>query len=156
MYAWKDAGFYPVGHFVFVKDYHSKAGFVRSHHENAYLLAKGNPRTPYSAPRDVLDWEYTGNVLHPTQKPVMAITPLIEAFSQAGDIVLDPFIGSGTTTVAAVEQGRRYIGIEKVWRFCKTARDRLNEKSEKGEHPAAGTAQKHWYDRLKTVRDYKH
>ena len=98
---------------------------MRAHHENAYLLAKGNPTKPSFAPRDVLKWEYTGNVLHPTQKPVMAITPLIKAFSQAGDIILDPFIGSGTTAVAARDLDRKYIGIEKVWRHCKVARNRL-------------------------------
>ncbi len=125
MYAWKDAGFTPVSHLVFVKDYHSKEGFAKSCHENAYLLAKGNPAKPSNPPRDVLAWEYTGNVLHPTQKPVMALTPLIQAFSQVGDIVLDPFAGSGTTAVAAQQLNRKYIGIEKVWRYCKVARNRL-------------------------------
>ena len=42
----------------------------------------------------------------------MAILPLIMAFSEKGDIVLDPFVGSGTTAVAAQELGRRFIGIE--------------------------------------------
>ncbi len=125
MYAWKDAGFIPVSHLVFVKDYHSKEGFTKSCHENAYLLAKGNPKKPDNPPRDILKWEYTGNILHPTQKPVKALTPLIQAFSNAHDIVLDPFIGSGTTAVAAQALNRKYIGIEKIWRYCKAARDRL-------------------------------
>ena len=50
---------------------------------------------------DVLTWRYTGNDLHPTQKPVMAMAPLIMAFSEPHDIVLDPFAGSGTTAIAA-------------------------------------------------------
>jgi DNA modification methylase len=61
---------------------------------------------------DVLSWRYTGNDLHPTQKPVMAMAPLIFAFSEPHDIVLDPFAGSGTTAVAARLFGRRYIANE--------------------------------------------
>lgn len=70
--AWKAAGFRPVGHLVWTKDYHSNEGFVRYSHESAYLLAKGEPLSPSIVLRDVLDWKYTGNALHPTQKPVMA------------------------------------------------------------------------------------
>jgi site-specific DNA-methyltransferase (adenine-specific) len=54
MHAWKRAGFQPVGHFVFSKNYASSQGFTKAHHECAYLLAKGNPEKPAHAPRDVL------------------------------------------------------------------------------------------------------
>ena len=54
----------------------------------------------------------TGNSLHPTQKPVMALRPPIQTFTRAGEIVLDPFVGSGTTIVAAKALGRSYIGID--------------------------------------------
>jgi site-specific DNA-methyltransferase (adenine-specific) len=110
--AWKQAGFHPVGHLVYVKPYHSNGGYVRYSHEEAYLLAKGVPDTPPVLLRDTLEWQYTGNILHATQKPVMAMLPLIMAFSRVRDIVLDPFVGSGTTAVAAKQLGRRYIGIE--------------------------------------------
>jgi adenine-specific DNA-methyltransferase len=110
--AWKQAGFHPVGHLVYVKPYHSNGGYVRYSHEEAYLLAKGVPDTPPILLRDVLEWQYTGNTLHPTQKPVLAMLPLIMAFSRVRDIVLDPFCGSGTTAVAAKQLGRRYMGIE--------------------------------------------
>lgn len=140
MHAWKDAGFTPVGHFVFVKDYPSKKGFTGAYHESAYLLAKGNPTPPRTAIPDVLEWRYTGNILHPTQKPVMAIVPLITAFSQFGDVVLDPFCGSGTTAVAAVQCERNYIGIEKVWRYCAIARNRLEKKEREEEETSTRTA----------------
>jgi adenine-specific DNA-methyltransferase len=110
--AWRKAGFDPIGHLVWVKSYASAEKFVRYYHEQAYLLAKGRPRKPRLRLPDVLEWRYTGNELHPTQKPVMAILPLIMAYSEKGDIVLDPFAGSGTTAVAAQELGRRFIGIE--------------------------------------------
>jgi adenine-specific DNA-methyltransferase len=59
-----------------------------------------------------LPWKYTGNPLHPTQKPLSVLTPLIESFSKPGQIVLDPFAGSGSTCAAALQLGRRYFGIE--------------------------------------------
>ena len=123
--AWRAAGLQPVGHLVWIKNYYSKERFVRYSHESAYLLAKGNPPQPRIGLRDVLDWRYTGDVLHPTQKPVMALLPLIMAYSQVGDIVLDPFAGSGTTAVAAQTLGRRYIGIELVPKYARIAQERL-------------------------------
>jgi adenine-specific DNA-methyltransferase len=110
--AWKGAGFCPVGHLVFAKRYVSKERYVAYTHESAYLLAKGTPKTPHMMLRDVLEWRYTGNERHPTEKPLPAIMLLVEAFSNPGDLVLDPFMGSGTTTVAAKKLGRRYIGID--------------------------------------------
>jgi adenine-specific DNA-methyltransferase len=123
--AWKAAGFRPVGHFVWTKDYHSSERFVRYSHESAYLLAKGEPQKPPIALRDVLEWKYTGDELHPTQKPVMALLPVIMAFSRVGDIVLDPFIGSGTTAIAARDLGRRYIGIEVDPLYAGKAEERM-------------------------------
>jgi DNA modification methylase len=55
---------------------------------------------------------YSGNKLHPTQKPVAALKPLIEAFTQKHDLVLDPFCGSGSTLLAAKILNRNYLGIE--------------------------------------------
>ena len=125
--AWRKAGFRLVGHFAFVKDYASNQGFIRFHHEQAYLLAKGTPPKPTSPPRDVLEWHDTGNKLHPTQKPIEVLIPLITAYSKRGDIVLDPFAGSGTTAVAAHKLGRRYIGIELSEDYCRAAQSRLPE-----------------------------
>ena len=99
MEAWRKAGFVPVSHLVFVKDYASKPGFTRSYHECAYLLTKGNPQKPATILSDVLPWRYTGNALHPTQKPVMAYGAAHHRFFRAGRLVLDPFAGSGTTAL---------------------------------------------------------
>jgi adenine-specific DNA-methyltransferase len=111
--AWKRAGFRVVGHIVFSKSYASKSRYVRYQHESAYVLAKGNPPLPAHPLPDVLPWgRYSGNTLHPTQKPVGVLTQLIEAFSRPHDIVLDPFAGSGSTCEAAHTAGRRYVGIE--------------------------------------------
>jgi DNA modification methylase len=53
-----------------------------------------------------------GNRLHPTQKPINVLRPLIESFCPIGGLVLDPFCGSGSTRVAATHAGRECIGIE--------------------------------------------
>ena len=50
--------------------------------------------------------------LHPTQKPVALMEYLIKTYSNPGDVVLDPFMGSGTTAVACIRTGRNYIGFE--------------------------------------------
>ena len=89
---WRDVGLRPVAHFVWHKGYSSKRGFTQARHECAYLLAKGNPSKPMHPLPDVLPWgRYTGNTLHPTQKPVAAILPLIETFSQRGRRGAGPF-----------------------------------------------------------------
>lgn len=67
----------------------------------------------------------TVGMLHPTEKPVPVMQWLIEALCPAGGLVLDPFMGSGTTLVAAKLLGRRAIGIELDATHCQTAVDRL-------------------------------
>ena len=125
MAAWRRAGFRPVGHIVFRKKYASSARFMEATHEQAYLLAKGDPAMPEQPIPDVLEWQYTGNKLHPTQKPVGSLKPLIEVFCPAGGVVLDPFAGSGSTLVAATETGRSFLGIELDRRHWATAQRRL-------------------------------
>lgn len=123
--AWRAAGFRMVGHIVFRKRYASSVRFLRYEHEAAYLLAKGEVMPPASPVPDVLDWTYTGNRLHPTQKPISVLKPLIKAFCKPGGIVLDPFCGSGSTLVAAREVGRDYIGIELDSTYHRAASARL-------------------------------
>jgi site-specific DNA-methyltransferase (adenine-specific) len=123
--AWKRAGFRIGGHMVFRKRYASKSAFLQYRHEAAYLLIKGNPAFPAAPLPDVMDWTYTGNKLHPTQKSIHVLKPLIEAFSKRGDLVLDPFAGSGSTCVAAHRTGRKYLGIELDVQHHATANARL-------------------------------
>lgn len=110
--AWRQAGFHLAGHMVFRKGYASSTRYLQYRHEQAFLLAKGRPPMSSAPPPDVMDWTYTGNRLHPTQKSVNILRPLIDAFCKPGEIVLDPFCGSGSTLVAAQELGRRFVGIE--------------------------------------------
>ena len=80
-------------------------------------------------PRDVLkvNWQDSIRGLHPTQKPVSLCEYFIKTYSNKGDIILDPFIGSGTTAVAAVSTGRKYIGFEQDDKYFDTAQNRLEK-----------------------------
>jgi DNA modification methylase len=123
--AWRKAGFRPVGHLVLIKSYTSGSAFLQYRHEQAYLLAKGRVDCPLSPISDVLFWKYTGNRLHPTQKPIRALIRLIRAFSKPGEMVLDPFCGSGSVPLAAKLSARHYIGIEVRQDYCEVAHRRL-------------------------------
>jgi DNA modification methylase len=62
---------------------------------------------------------------HPSQKPIDLIEKLVLCSTDEGDLVIDPFLGSGTTAVAAKKHGRQWIGIEKSADYLKIARNRL-------------------------------
>jgi site-specific DNA-methyltransferase (adenine-specific) len=123
--AFRAAGFRVVGHLTFPKRYTSRTGFLRAQHENAYLLAKGRPKEPGYAIGDVIDWTYSGNKMHPTQKPLPVLLPLVDTFSPKQGVVLDPFAGSGSTLLAAKMLGRSYIGIELDAKYHAIAEQRL-------------------------------
>jgi adenine-specific DNA-methyltransferase len=125
MQAHRAAGFRVAGHLMFPKTYASSTRYLRYQHEAAHLLIKGNPRQPESPIGDVIPWEYTGNRLHPTEKPLSALRTLVEAFSASSDTVLDPFAGSGSSLVAAKSLGRSYIGIELDTKYHAIAKQRL-------------------------------
>lgn len=67
-----------------------------------------------------------GKKAHPTQKPESLLSRILLAASTKGDVVLDPFFGSGTTGAAAKRLGRSYIGIERDAAYAKAARERID------------------------------
>ncbi len=123
---WQTLGFAVVGHIVWAKDYSSRVGHTQYRHESAYVLTKGRPAKPCRPISDVQQWRYTGNRLHPTKRAVEVIEPLIQAFSMPGDVVLDPFSGSGSAAVAAALNKRRYLGVELEACYCELAQRRLS------------------------------
>jgi len=70
-------------------------------------------------------WSMPENTNHPTQKPEKLIAKMILASSNVNDVVFDPFLGSGTTSVVAKKLGRRYVGIEQERLYCCWAQKRL-------------------------------
>lgn len=70
-------------------------------------------------------WSMAENTAHPTQKSEKMIAKIMLASSSEGDLVLDPFLGSGTTSVTAKKLNRHYIGIEMKAQYCVWAEQRL-------------------------------
>ena len=70
-------------------------------------------------------WSMAENTEHPTQKPEKLIERLILASSKEGDVILDPFVGSGTTSVVAKKLNRRYCGIEINEEYCLMTEKRI-------------------------------
>ena len=68
--------------------------------------------------------------IHPTQKPILLMEDLIKVNSNEGDVVLDCFMGSGTTGVAAVKNNRNFIGIEIDSVYFDIAKERINKENE--------------------------
>ena len=91
--------------------------------------AEGNFRNTY--PSNFWDdisipyWSMPENTAHPTQKPEKLLAKLILASSNPGDVILDPFLGSGSTSVTAKKLGRHYIGIEQNEQYCVWTEKRL-------------------------------
>jgi site-specific DNA-methyltransferase (adenine-specific) len=89
-----------------------------------YVSEDGGPRLM----RSVLQVRSChGYAQHPTQKPIGIVTPLVEYSCPVGGLILDPFMGSGTTLRAAMDLGRRAIGIEREERYCEIAAKRLQQ-----------------------------
>lgn len=78
-------------------------------------------------------WSMAENTAHPTQKPEKLIAKIILASSNDGDLVLDPFLGSGTTAVTARKLNRKFIGIEQNPLYCAWAVKRLQMAEENKE-----------------------
>lgn len=104
-----------------------KAGGFSGHYGNFRRLPER--QTDKWHPRSILRFHKGGadRSLHPTQKPLALMVWLIRSYSRPRHLVVDPFIGSGTTLVAARKTGRRAIGCDISEAFCETAANRLRE-----------------------------
>ena len=110
--AWETAGLRIVSQIIWAKRYASRRGYTQYRHESAFVLVKGNPPKPEKPLPSVMRWTYSGNRNHPSEKAVEVIAPLIRCFSKPGDLICDPFAGSGSTLAAAALNGRYYYGVE--------------------------------------------
>jgi len=83
-----------------------------------------------------------GHKAHPTQKPEALLYRILLACTKPGDVVLDPFFGTGTTGAVARRLGRRWIGIEREKAYVKVARERINSTLPLDESAMTGMADK--------------
>lgn len=98
-------------------------------YETCIFATKGKYTFPGKRPRDVIQVPRVNSskIIHPNEKPVELMKQLIEITTKPGDLVLDPFAGSGTTLVAAILSGRRYMGVEISPEHYETAQRRIYE-----------------------------
>lgn len=85
----------------------------------------GDCWAPVGPTINAIDDRQRGTLNHPTPKPEWLMLETIQAFTDPGELVLDAFAGSGTTGVACLRLGRRFIGIEKDAKYAQVARERL-------------------------------
>lgn len=130
--AMKIAGFLVKSEIIWDKVMHGmgdcKAQFAPTH-ENIIFAVKGKFSFPGSRPKDVISFhKLSGSqMIHPTEKPVGLLTSLVTSVTKPGDLILDPFAGSGSTLIAAKKTGRRFIGIEMDETYYQKAARRIEE-----------------------------
>lgn len=117
------------------KPSHSMGQVSKNHAQNCYgefdysktkALRGGNTQ---KHPRSVLEFKQPHPAIYPTQKPVQQCEWLIRTYTNPGELVLDNTMGSGTTGIACVQTGRRFIGIEKDRRAFELACERITAAS---------------------------
>jgi len=130
----ESAGFKPRNTFYWIKPNKAPtpASNFKSNVETCIVFTKG---------RTTIKWTGGGNqpnyimlpfvigkewVNHPTQKPIKLMEHFIQLFSKEGDVVLDPFVGSGTTPVACIRSNRNYIGVEIDEAYVELAKERIS------------------------------
>lgn len=128
-----------VGHYfdikrllVWVKDNHSSGDLEGDYgHKTEFILFAHKGRRKLNGARlpNVLEYPRVNNLLHSCQKPEPLIGLLIEKSSKPGEVVFDPFLGSGTTAKEAKRLGRKGWGVEVVDTYLKIAADRCRQDS---------------------------
>jgi adenine-specific DNA-methyltransferase len=107
---------------------------VRTRHELVGIYEKGRPAYPQQAVPSVIQCSRADTSDHPNAKPLALMRYLIGKFSSPGDLVLDPFAGSGTTLLAARISNRRFIGMELDANYVAVARQRLGNTEAENVH----------------------
>ncbi len=90
-------------------------------------------------PRSILRFGSDAKPVHPTQKPVALMEYLIRTYTNEGMTVLDNCMGSGTTGVACVNTGRKFIGVEMDAGYFQVAKDRIEASAEKAKSPTGNS-----------------
>ena len=98
-----------------------------------YIVLGWSKKKHQPAPQDQKNKTFISSIctdnFHPTSKPVALMSKYCKVLVPAGGIVLDPFMGSGTTGVAAIQLGRKFIGIEREIKYFDIACKRIEQAS---------------------------
>ena len=119
---------------------HKKKTAFRAQHLKTDVYGDTKDNVFYSSteryPRSVqvFSTDTQKSALHPTQKPVALLEYLVRTYTNEGETVLDNCMGSGSTGVACVRAGRRFIGIEKDEHFFQVAKDRIEKEAQETAH----------------------
>ena len=134
--AMKNAGFKMLRLIIWEKSnpvpLNSKRNYLTNSREVAVLGVKGGKPT-FNGEYDNGVYRYpipnNGKRFHPTQKPVSLFSDLVQKHSNEGDLVVDPFVGSGTTAIAALQTIRKFLGCDLDGEYIKTARKRVEQEA---------------------------
>jgi len=98
-------------------------------HDLAWWSSRDGFSFPNGRPSTVMRFQRLGGeeLNHPTEKPVDLLSHIVRKSTTEGQLVCDPFCGSGTTGVACVRTGRKFVGIEINADYCKIAKRRIQE-----------------------------
>jgi site-specific DNA-methyltransferase (adenine-specific) len=128
-----ETGFTTINHLIWKYQFgvYTRKKYVTSHYH--ILFAAKDPKKYFFSkaehyPEDVwvINREYwTGKRKTPTKLPLALVKKILAFSSREGDLVLDPFLGSGTVAAAAKEMGRHYLGFEIVPEYCEMAKERV-------------------------------
>lgn len=130
------AGFKIKSHIVWDRVIHGMGdlkGSFAPEHDIAWFATKGRYEFKgVQRPKSVFRHQRIAgkSIVHPTMKPVSLLKDILEPTTAIGDIVLDPFMGSGSTGVACYEMERKFVGIEKDEKYFETAKDRIQSVSD--------------------------
>lgn len=112
---------------IWVKNNFGIGYYTRPQYEPCLLYMKGKPPVLVEAISDVWHFNKVLKPFHSCEKPVLLLRHIVKHFSKEGDVILDPFAGTGPTLVAAKELGRKFIGFELEQQYIDVCNERLKQ-----------------------------
>ncbi|MBX7144790.1 MAG: site-specific DNA-methyltransferase [Oligoflexia bacterium] len=112
-----------------IAPYTDKGGQAKDWEQNEFGRFRATAASNLWTDLTVPFWSMPENTPHPTQKPEKLLAKIVLASSNPGQLVLDPFVGSGTSAVVAKKLGRHFIGIELEEEYCLLAQKRVQNAS---------------------------
>lgn len=130
--ALKIAGFSVKSVLIWDREIHGMGdlkGNFAPQYDTCIFAVKGRYVLPGKRPTDVIRCKRVNGaeLVHPNEKPAALMRQLVEATTKPGELVLDPFAGSGSTLAAAAATGRQYIGIELDPEYCRIAQKKVHD-----------------------------